>query len=408
MGWLKDIWDGIVWFFRSLIEYIAAAIRELTWQFRYLRIKWTMDLAEWLEDDWNFMLSILFLIVGSFMLPSIVKFVSQIAGKVATAALLAFSVEQGITQRKLRFMLGLEALHDIAKILFPEYKAAMGELNKALSEFAKELKVGQGYIHSYLAMTRGVVSGTAAIMGMPPEIVEYEWWDKAVEWSSKIEARLMGYVRFPESIFGDIIEEIMIPLQETYTESQQKELNEIYTELERMNEIRNGIKLVESSLSTWIDEMPDEIQKVFDKKIGPVLADVREAMETLDNEVFNKIEAVVDRLQELETENARLLALMEEKKTDPLELVDQAALMNAREKEVFAEFVSDSLEISMNAIAEKASDEFIPDLDRFLPELPEEDEIISAILAISYDSPGIFIPSSVGRFGGESWFVGEY
>jgi hypothetical protein len=408
MGFFANIFKGIADFFRTIFDWVGKLINELTRQFRYWKVKWSIEIAGWLEDDFNFLLGLAVLIVGSMMLPSIIAFAKQLAGKLATSVLLAFGLNESITWKQLRALLNLDAMHSIAKIMFPDYQKAANELNKALSDFTMELKFGAGYLHSYLAMCKGIISGTAAIFNLPPETVEYDWFVKASDWAATIEDNLYEYARNPHKMYSDIVEKIMLPLQAEYTDSQQKELDDIYKEIERINEIRGGLREITESLQTWIESLPDEIQAVFDRKIGPGLEDIREAMDTLDLEVFDKITAVVDRLQELENTYQDLNKKIEEKKPEPLELMLQHEELNEKEKAVFSAFIVESMEPEASESIRASNEEILPELIKFLPQPPTEEEMLPSIASLSYEGAQMFVPRGLGRVGGERWFIGEY
>jgi hypothetical protein len=408
MGWWANFWDKLGYVFKKLFGWVTKLVQTVANGLTWLRIKVSIELADWLDTNSNWVIAIAVLIVGAYVLPKIAQFIAAAVEKISTWILLEYVKQTGIALEKIREMTLLQAMNDIAKIIFPEYRKAVDGLNAALSAIASELKLGAGYIHSYLAMARGLVSGTSAIFGLPPESMEYDWYVKAVEWSEKIEGRLWEYVQNPEKMFSDIIAEIMIPMQGTYTEAQQLELEEIYARIRRAEQIKEGVREIEQSLFNFVAGMPDEIKRVLDEKLGPYLRGIEDALETFDTEIYGRIVAVVDRIDKLQEDTKELEESVNNAMSDPLDFIDRAALMNARETKVLTDWAA---EASLTGIAGMSAQE-LPDMLAALELAMKRHDTIRAVFnapePISYPPEQILIPAGAGRFGGETWFVGEY
>jgi hypothetical protein len=408
MGWLSNFFDKLGHLFAYLLGLGARLLKLIADALTWLRIKLSIEIAEWLEDDSNWVIAIAVLIVGAAIMPSLLAKIAAFTQKISTALLLKYAYDQLESMERIRQLIQLQAMHDIAKILWPDYREACDEFNAALSGLATELKLGAGYIHAYLAMCRGVLSGTIAIFGLPPESLEYDWFALATDWTGKLEDRLWRYIEHPEQIYSDIIEEIFLPLQQEYTATQQLELDQIYERIRRIEEIRDGISEIEQSLSTFISEMPDEIERILLEKVGPGLEDIRESIELFDVEFSDRLDAIMNVLQAAEDKFEAMNRRIDEIKIDPIDLTAQHALMSDREKSLFAVWLTEAVEPAVQEAVVEAK-------ETVLPILEESDEIINEALSrikpiesASYEQVGMFAPAGPGRVGGESWFVGEF
>jgi hypothetical protein len=408
MGWWSNFWDKIGHIFKAIFGWIANLIKWIADELKELRIRLSIAIAKWLEDDSNFVIALVVLIAGIYFLPAIMAKISGWLASMATSVLAKLVATYSINIEELRKLIDFQAMNSMAKLLWPDYRDACAQLNSALSSLAGELKLGMGYIHSYLAMCKGIVSGTAAIFGLPAESVEYDWFSKATEWSGKVEDRLDKYAHNPESMFSDIIDEVLIPMQTEYTETQQAQLDDIYEKIHKAEAIRDGVKSVEASLSTWIESLPDEIEAVFDRKIGPALEDVREAIDLMDREMFDKVNGIMEALQKSEDRFEEINRRVDEIKPDPIDLAAQHALMSDREKSMFAVWMTEAITPAIEESSEEESSFILPIVQEAEETIQKAEEKRVVIPSLSYEQADFFSPAGPGITPNASWFVGEF
>jgi hypothetical protein len=409
MGWFKNAIDWIVnKILRPIVHAFTTIIENIQKAFRYYRIKWTLDFAEFLKDDTNFFLAFIGLIVGAFLLPHIAQLFGVSLTAFTTAVLANQLKDQLKSFSELRAMIILDTLHSIAKILFPEYQAAVSDFNKALSSLGDEMKVGAGYIHSYLAMSRGIIAGTCAIFGLPPEMLEYDWYISATKWSSTIRARLAKYVGNPESIFDDIITEVLIPLQANLVDTQQGQLNEVYEKLTRAEEVRQGLREVEISLANFISELPEEIEAQFNAHIGPALADMKKALDEFDNTIWSRVTGVIDQLQLMEDRFADINKTIEENKFLVEDLPGHYTLMSEIGKLVFDTWAAEAVIKGLDSQAVEQQEIILPVFEDWSASLAEALAAYKSFPSLSFEPAALDLPAPPSGEAGKSWFVGEY
>ena len=409
MGWFRDALDWIVEkVFRPFVQWITWLIDELVKTLRKARIKFSYALADWLQDDVFFFCAFVAMIAAAFILPAVAEWVKTVMAKFYTSALV-LAIKKGIANIKdIKKIIDLKFLSDILKVIMPEYKKTLLGLNSALSSFAKELGEDTAFIHSYIAMGRGIAAGTTALLGLPPESTELSWYEKASEWSAKLRSRVDRYVENPERIFNDIIDEVLIPLQEDYTIAQQAELDELKANIDRVREIEGGIKLLESSVSTFIDSMPDEIESVMLSKVGPALQSIRDALESVDTNLLDSVDAIYGLLKEHENRITRMNAIVEEKRWAIRTQFAEYLLWPKNER---WEFQMDIAAVVLKGITEAdipVAIEQHEDYIDYAAQLLEAIQAWKAPTSLSYE------PSDYGAVASEpaginkSWFVGEY
>ena len=409
MGWFKDaiewITDKIL---RPVINWIAKLIDDIVKGFRKARMQFTYALADWLQDDTFFFCAFVAVIVGAFLLPHIAEWFAGLVKKFLATALVK-AIKLGLAKLiDIKKIIDLKFLSDMLKIFFPEYKKACMALNNALSSFAKELGEDTAFIHSYLAMARGVTAGTCALLGLPAESMEISWYEKASEWSGKLRSRINRYVEYPEMIFNDIIDEVLLPLQEDYVLAQQDQLDSLRANIDRVREIEGGIKLLESSVSTFISEMPEEIEKVMLEKIGPGLEDIREAIATLDVEVLDKVDAVYVLLREHENRIARMNEIVKAKRWDIRSQFSESLLWPKAERWEFHMDVADIVLSGLDKTVETQVEAAFALADLQAENFAKAIAALKAIPSLSYEPVALSLPAPTAEAVALDWFVGEY
>ena len=409
MGWFKDaiewITDKIL---RPIVKWITDAIDWVVKSLRKARIKFMYALADWLKDDVFFFCAAVVLIAGVFLLPHLIKYMAALVKKLLASALIA-AIRNGIVKLlDIKKIIDLKLLSDMLKVLFPEYKKALLGLNAALSSFAKELGEDTAFIHSYIALGRGITAGTTAILGLSPESTEISWYEKASEWSAKLRSRVDRYVDNPEMIFNDIIDEVLIPLQEDYTIAQQAELDELKANIDRVREIEGGIKLLESSMSTFIADMPDEIEAVMLSKVGPTLKNIREALENLDTNLLDSVDAIYVLLKEHEDRIARMNKIVDEKWWDIRKQFAEYFLWIEAERKEFQVDVADVVLLGVDVKVEDQIKAVMPIFEDWGDSVAKALAAFKGFPSLSFEPAALELPSPPSGEKGKSWFIGEY
>jgi hypothetical protein len=409
MGWFRDAIDWIVnSVFRPFVEWITFMIDQLVKSLRKARIKFGYALADWLQDDTFFFCAFVALIAAAFILPAVSAWIKTIMAKFYTSALV-LAIKKGIANIKdIKKIIDLKFLSDILKIIMPEYKKALLGLNAALSSFAKELGEDTAFIHSYIALGRGITAGTTALLGLPPESTELSWYEKASEWSAKLRSRVDRYVDNPERIFNDIIDEVLIPLQDEYSTVQQAELDELKANIDRVREIEGGIKLLESSVSTFIESMPEEIEAVMLAKVGPALTSIREALDSLDTNLLDSVDAIYLLLKEHENRITRMNEIVEEKRWEIRKQFAESLLWPQAERWEFHMDVANLVLDGIDVQAEEEKVAVMPIIDDWSAKITAYMEGLEAVPSLSYEPTALALPAVPSGEAGKSWFVGEY
>jgi len=409
MGWFRDAINWIVdTVLRPVIQWITDAIDWVVKSLRKARIKFSYALADWLQDDVFFFCAFVAMIAGAFILPVVSAWIKTIMAKFYASALV-LAIKEGIAKlTDLKKIIDLKFLSDMLKIVMPEYKQALLGLNAALSSFAKELGEDTAFIHSYIALGRGITAGTTALLGLPPESTELSWYDKATEWSKKLRSRVDRYVDNPELIFNDIIDEVLIPLQDEYTIAQQGELDELKANIDRVREIEGGIKLLESSVSTFIADMPDEIEAVMLAKVGPALQSIREALESVDTNILDSLDAIAAAMQIHENRIAEMNAHVKAKKPTLRDLYGEYLTWAEAERREFELDLSDTVLTGLDKTVEPQVTAAFALADRQAINFAEVIAAIEAIPSLSYEPVALSLPAPTAEAVVLDWFVGEY
>lgn len=409
MGWFRDAINWIVdTVLRPVINWITEAIDWVVKSLRKARIKFSYALADWLQDDVFFFCAFVAMIAGAFILPAVAVWIKGIMAKFYTSALV-LAIKAGVTKLiDIKKIIDLKFLSDMLKIVMPQYKTALLGLNAALSSFAKELGEDTAFIHSYIALGRGITAGTTALLGLPPESTELSWYEKASEWSGKLRSRVDRYVDNPEMIFNDIIDEVLIPLQEEYSIAQQAELDELKANIDRVRTIEGGIKLLESSVSTFIESMPDEIEKVMLGKVGPALQSIREALESVDVNLLDSVDAIYLLLKEHENRITRMNTIVEEKRWEIRKQFAESLLWPQAERWEFHMDVAKLAEDGVDGQVEEQLPTVLPVFEDWAASLSEALAAFKPFPSLSFEPAALSFPSPPSEEAGKSWFIGEY
>jgi len=409
VGWFKDAINWIVdKVLRPIIQWITDAIDWVVKSLRKARIQFMYALSDWLQDDTFFFCAFVAMIAGAFILPAVAVWVKTIMAKFYASALV-LAIKNGIAKLiDIKKIVDLKFLSDMLKIVMPSYKEALLGLNAALSSFAKELGEDTAFIHSYIALGRGITAGTTALLGLPPETTELSWYEKASAWSARLRSRVDRYVDNPEMIFNDIIDEVLIPLQNEYSTVQQAELEELKANIDRVREVEGGIKLLESSLSDFIEAQPEEIEKVLLAKVGPTLKNIREALESVEVNLLDKVDAIYSLLQEHENRIGRMNKVVEEKWWDIRKQFAEYFLWMEAERKEFQVDVADVVLLGVDVKVEEQIAAVMPVFEDWGASLAEALAAFQGFPSLSFEPAALAFPSPPSGEVGKSWFVGEY
>jgi len=153
----------------------------------------------------------------------------------------------------------LLALHNVAMIFVPEYKAAWVEIYDGLAAISEELRLGIEGINAALNAAKAFIK-TGLTIGGFIEVGAWEEADRRVgEWLNKLEYRLERYARDPHLIFLDIDEELVSPALEEMNSGVANILADIATLNGTIHDKSEELIKLRNEFETFVNSLPDTI-----------------------------------------------------------------------------------------------------------------------------------------------------
>jgi hypothetical protein len=303
VGWFSDTWDNIVdWtgdnIVSPIVDFYTDTAEWLRVEFTVLAHETKKKLAEWLDNDWHFLLFLLALVVVLIVLPNVILWIGTSG---LTEALSGFvkAISAGIVKLTgVKIWIDLKLLDTVLKIFWSEYRDVRMSLTRAVSVMAADLGEGTGFIHALMESARGTYVGTAAIIGLPVSTAEIEWYNDAAKFTKKIDDKFRDYAKDPGLIYYDFVNEVLLPRAEELTTVQQAELDEIRESRDRLVQFEGGLELVRQSVDDFVVLMPAAIEAQFERRWDDVRPYIDDAIEVLTVEIIPRFEATVAAFEE--------------------------------------------------------------------------------------------------------------
>ena len=303
MGWFKDFFGGIGdwigdYIFDPVVEWVTDTIAGLKVGWRVFWHRAKGKLAEWLDNDYLFMLFLVAIVVTLIFLPNIAAWIGG-TGLTESVSAAVKSIETGIVKLTgVKFWIDLKFIDTISKIFWTEYRDARSSMTNALSSLASDFGEGTGFLNALMESARGVYLGTAAIIGLPPATAEAEWYTDAAKFTKKIDDHFNRYAKDPGSIYYDFVNEVLLPRASELTTVQQSELDEIRESRDRLVQFEGGLELVRQSVDDFVVLMPAAIEAQFERRWDDVRPYIDDAIEVLTVEIIPRFEATVAAFEE--------------------------------------------------------------------------------------------------------------
>ena len=413
MGWLKDAWNNVTdWvhdnIVKPVVDWTTQLIQDTTTLIRILRHEAHALLAKWLENDWFFFGVIAATVAAAFLWPKIVTWV----GKLSVTVVLKEAwedVKAGMVE-VLDFIhiIEIDAINTVLKILWPVWKAAMGQIADVTSLLAQELGKGTEYIHAYFSVLHGIAIVENAFIGTDPKLAEMQAFEDMDAGLRKIDEKFWTYAENPSLIVGDIIDDFYLPRAENIRIAQQDVIDSARESRDKIVTINTALHDFEGRLTHFIEMTPEDLQEIISDRLQPIADALADALFVMDTQIMPIVNGIIDTLalreERQQTINDNILARI----SDPYKLLLQAEFMTIEDREALEEYIgelesraADREQIEAKAALDAASVAMIEATkDRYIEAPPVEQPRRTAL---SFEMPGI---PRAGEIPG--WFQGEY
>ena len=385
----------------SSIDWVVAELRAL----RHDLIK---AIGRWLSNDFAFLLTFIAAIFVAVHWPAILNMLKAAGSAVLNTAIVK-QIKEGLVKIiDVNKLIDLVFLNAVLKIIWPDYLAITQSFAEAVSALADELGEGSGYIHAYFAAQKGIVYGTNALLGNDPRLAEMTAYNQTSDFFKKIDDRFRRYAHDPGLVVRDFLDEVLIPAAEDQRDAQQGLVSDVRENYNRMLSQEDGLKLVQDSVNTFIEEMPDEIASRILKHWAPIDAKLTQWIDYIDTELRPKIDGIITAAEVRAADQEAINAYAAEKLADPLNAMLNYELANeAQQNELrghnlatMGQAMKEEGQIDSGAIANVYNNLFgnIHNLARALPGAP----------ILRFEPAGfVSIPIGMSKKD-DSWFVGEF
>ncbi len=342
MGWIRDAVEDIFdWLYESIVEpvidWIKDAIEEIRVNIRNFLHTAKGVLAEWLQNDWFFLLFAAAIIAAIFFAPQIMTWLQE-TGLYKAVSTFAKTVVDGVVKLiNLQAYINLKLVDDLLKTFVDNYREARQGLTDSLAGLAADLGHGTGFLNAVVESSRGIYVGTAAILGLDPRLTEIQWYNETAAFTKKINDRFYHYARDPSAAYYDFFTEVLLPRATELQGVQQKELDQIRDNFNRLLEIEGGLKLLRDSVEQFIEALPNRIEEQFNARwdeISPVIDDL---ISTLSDDIIPRFNMAVDAIEQAQKMQEQVNAQVRSRMNDPNDMLFRWSDYDQQEKDVALE-----------------------------------------------------------------------
>jgi len=413
MGWLKDAWNNVTDWVREkivepVVDWVGQLIQDTTTMIRIWRHEANKVLAKWLENDWAaFGLILATLVIASFW-PQITTWLGKLSVTIALKAAWK-EVKDGLKDiLDFVHIIELDAINTVLKILWPDWRAMMGQIAEVTSQLAKELGKGTEYLHAYFSVIHGIAIVENAFIGADPKLGELQAFEDTDAGLRKINDKFWTYAENPSLIVPDIIEDFYLPRAENIRIAQQDVIESARNNRDKIVRINTALHDFEGRLTHFIEMTPEELSEIISERLQPIADALSDGLEVMDTFVMPTINGILDTLALREERQQIINDNILSRIDDPYQLLLQAEYMRDEDREALEEYIgelesraADREQIEAKAALDAAAAAMIEATkDRYVEAPPVEQPRRTAL---SFETPGIPDPNEI-----PSWFVGEY
>ncbi len=240
-SWVVDkIRNAVDWIVDKVLKpfriWVQEAIQNIIVALRIFRHNLKKKLAEWMENDWFFLLFVTVIIASVFIVPKHIEKIKNWA-VVAYISTVVENLKTGVGNiLDANKIIDLHLLHSILLVIWDDYKETFVAFTDAVSQLSSELGEGSTYIHAYFIASKAVMMGTNAIIGGDPLAVEIEWYTRTSKFFTDAEKDFARYARDPGEIYYDFMEKVMLPAAAEQRDASQAEIEQIRDNYNRTKE----------------------------------------------------------------------------------------------------------------------------------------------------------------------------
>lgn len=413
MGWLRDAWRNVTGWVREkivkpVVDWVKEVIHDTTVAIRIWRHEFHKLLAKWLENDLFFLGAVAATIAVAFFFPQITAWI----GKLGITILLKSAwedVKAGLVE-VLDFIhiIELDAVNTMLKILWPDWKAMMGQVADVTSLLARELGKGTEYIHAYFSVIHGIAIVENAFIGADPKLAEMQAFEDMDKGLRKIDDKFWDYAENPSSIVADIIDDFYLPRAENIRIAQQDVIDSARDSRDKIVVINTALHNFEGRLTHFIEMTPDDLSEIISDRLQPIADALKDGLTVMDTYIMPTINGIIDtialREERQQIINDNILARI----SDPYQLLLQAEYMTDEDRKALEEYIAE--------LESRAEDREVTEV--LHPALAEiERESVSAIIpatassimpSMGYERAGAGAPAIEPERRKYDWFVGEF
>ena len=301
-SWVRDKIEGFFeWMYKGIIEpaldWLRRAIENVVVALRIFRHNLKAKLAEWMQNDAFFLGFIVVVVAAIVFIP---KLIVKAQGWVATIWVQSMAIkikEATVNILDANKIIDLVMVHKILMVLWEDYKQTFYSFADAVSQLSAELGEGSAYLHAYFASIRGIMHGTNAIIGGDPLQVEIEWYGRTSAFFERANDRFNRYARDPGRMLYDFIDEVLIPAAEENRDVSQAQVDEIRENRDRLVEVDEGQKELQTSLDTFIELQPNAIEEQIRVRWDPINEAWQDIQDIFFDEMMRVVNGVVDAVE---------------------------------------------------------------------------------------------------------------
>ncbi len=412
MGWISDIWDSITDWVRNLLSkalaWIVGKIEDFTVWLKITRHKFNIWLADFASTTLGFWLTLGGAVVIVMGLVFVTRSAWAAKAKLAVNAfLLKMKSTTGTVLGVLKYS-EIYSLHQIAKILMPNYRTMWIAFYKAMGALAEEIGLGIGTITAFLRNANNVILSTYTAIGYTPDEAEVIYMRDSNEFFSKVDDRFSGYARNPESIFTDINNEIVRPHLLAQGEKDYKMALILNDVANKVIETDDNIQVVENNLKTLVEDLPDEIDAAISARTDVFFDTIDEFRDEHIIPVIEKLDGVRNVVNDYITTQERQRVVWESMISRPGDLLAQIETLpepeRSEQKRLLAKLIG---ALNLNGLSNLTEDRIASSISAREKREVKPDEILPPLVIKQPVDRLIIQPLEITSTV-KSWFVGEY
>lgn len=326
-SWIRDkLEDFGDWLYEKVIQpavnWLRDAIENIVTALRIFRHNMKAKLAEWLENDWFFLAFVTLIVAGVYYIPKIMVKMQSWIVKIWIESMAIKIKEAVVNVIDVNLYIDIVTLHKVMMVVWGEYRETAYAFADAVSQLAAELGEGSGYLHAYFAALRGIMHGTNAILGGDPLQTEIECYGRTAAFFEKANDRFARYARDPGRLIYDFLNEVLIPAATENRDISQAQMDEIRNNRNRLVEIDEGQKELQTSLDTFIELQPNVIEEQIRERWDPINEAWIEIQTVFFGEMMRVVNGVVDAVEWHYQRQLEINRVVEEKQNSAQARID--------------------------------------------------------------------------------------